>query len=219
MNLWLTPTSVRDAVGLGSTGGRYSDDSIGSNIRAAQTLIERQAQRQFEQQDGVTKVFSTEGRASMAIPDLRTVTSATSQGIALVADSTYWLIPDAMQTGVYVAIQLRPYAVAGPHNYKSNPEWFDRNLDSPWYWMGGSSGGLPNDLSITGNWGWVDKPFDLLNGVKALAAWLTKRYDAVLAGAMQEPATGAIYDYTQWPPEAQNVISTYRRGEMAAIIR
>ena len=53
--------------------------------------------------------------------------------------------------------------------------------------------------------------------VKALAAWYTKRADALLAGAVANPE-GAILDYSQLPQEVQSVIRTYRRGEQAALI-
>jgi hypothetical protein len=61
---------VRDYLNLEGTTGRY-DDLIGSNIRAAASFIERETMRQFENRSRDFP-FTTEGRASMSIPDLRT---------------------------------------------------------------------------------------------------------------------------------------------------
>lgn len=204
MNLWLTPADLRAYMGWDQTTGRYADAPLGSNIRSAQGLLERQTGRQFDVQTGTTKVLTSHGRSVVSIPDLRTATSITLQGAALEADSTYWLLPDSRHSGVYVNLQLRPFG----GDFRGNPEWFDRNLDQPWYAPGA---GLPNDLSITGDWGWTDKPDELLIGVKALAAWLTKRADAVLAGGVVDQS-GNVFDYTQWPTEAQAARKVFLRG-------
>lgn len=205
MNLWLTPADLRVYLGTAQVDGKYADSPLGSNIRAAQGFLERQTGRQFDVQTATTKTFTSNGAAVVSIPDLRSATSISLQGTALVSSETYWLLPDTRHSGVYVNVQLRAFG----SDWRGNPQWFDRNLDHPRYLAGT---GLPNDLSITGDWGWLSKPDDLLIGVKALAAWLTKRADAVLAGAMQD-ATGSVFDYSQWPPEAQAARRTYLRGE------
>lgn len=210
MNLWLTAADLRDYLGTSQTTGRYADAPLGSNIRAAQGFLERQTGRQFDVQTGVTKTLSSDGRAVVSIPDLRTATSVTLQGAALVANESYWLLPDARFSGVSVNLQLRAFG----GDYRSNPEWFDRNLDQPWYAPGV---GLPNDLVIVGDWGWTSKPDELLIGVKALAAWLTKRADAVLAGGVVDQS-GNVFDYSQWPAEAQAARKLFLRGEQLVSI-
>ncbi len=216
MNQWITAADVRTFAGIEGTAGRYSDAVLGSNIQTAQALLQRRAHRLFALETAVAKTFSTEGRAQLAIPDLRSATSVTKDGTALVSGESYWLIEDARQSGVYVAIQLRVFGQGrqGPW-WLGNPDWFDRGLDLPPH--GWSQSGEPNDLVITGNWGWDPLPYDVLHGVKAMAAWLTKRGDAVLAGAVQTP-DGSVLDYSQWPPEAQAVIREYGRGTVAVII-
>lgn len=209
MNLWLTPSDLRSYLATDQNSGRYSDAMLGSNIRAAQGFLERQTGRRFDTGTGSISL-STDGKAIVSIPDLRSVTSVTLQDAALTANETYWLLPDAKHSGVYVNLQLRPFG----NDYRSSPQWFDRNLDQPWY----RGGGLPNDLTITSSeWGWADKPDELLIGVKALAAWLTKRADAVLAGGIIDQ-TGNVFDYSQWPAEAQAARRTFLRGpQMEAI--
>ncbi len=211
MNLWITPADIRQYVDTGATTGRYSDSALGSNIRAAQGMIERETGRQFDTQTGVTKTLNSNGQAVVSIPDLRSATGVTLQDSALDSNQTYWLLPDVRHSGVYVAVQLRSYG----SDYRANPQWFDRNLDS-WWWRDGGYG-LPNDLTITGDWGWTEKPMDLVIGVRALAAWLSKRADALLAGAVQNP-DGSILDYSNWPDEARSAVRLYKRGvQMVAV--
>lgn len=211
MSLWIAAADLRAYLGTSESTGRYADAPLGSNIRAAQGLLEAATGRQFEVQAATTKVFTTNGGAVVAIPDLSAASSVTLQGAALVADETYWLHPDSRQSGVHVAVQVRPFG----GSYVANPEWFDRGLDLGWRERVATS--LPNDLSIAGTWGWASKPDPLLMGVKALAAWMTKRADAVLAGAVQLP-DGSLMDYSRWPEEARAAVDLYRRGTQATAV-
>lgn len=212
MSLWISAQDVRDFAEVDYTTGRYSDAALGSNIQAAQAFLERATSRQFEVQAATTKTFTSNGLAVVSIPDLTSATSVTLQGATLVADASYWLLPDVRNSGVYVAVQLRPFGSLRP-GYLANPEWFDRGLDLP----GGSTSSLPNDLAVTGTWGWASKPYDVLAGVKAYATWLAKRGDAVLAGAVQDPS-GAVLDYSLVPIEMQAAITSYRRGSQAVAV-
>lgn len=212
MNQFITAADVRTFANISGTSGRYSDGSIGSNIIAAQGFIQRETARLFEQRDATALTFTTEGRASISIPDIRTVSSVVWDGSTLTADESYWLLPDAKRSGIYVGLQLRLYRTSGKWYY-SNPEWWDRGLD----WARGDLGSEPNDLVVTGDWGWGDLPYDVLHAVKVLAAWYTKRADAVLANAVQGP-DGAILDYSVLPPEVTDCIRTYRRGTQAVSV-
>lgn len=215
MSQWVTAADVRTFGNITGNTGRYSDLAIGSNILTAQGMLERETGRQFDPQTGVTKTFSTDGQASVAIPDLRTATSVASHGAALTASSGYWLVPDARYSGVYVGVQLRTYSRSDgdPRWWLANPEWFDRNLDRYPY----GRGTTPDDLAITGDWGWQPHAYDVLHAVKVWAAWLTKRADALLANAVQNP-DGSILDYSAIPEEVVTVIRTYRRGAQAVAV-
>lgn len=211
MNQWISAANVRTYANLDGTAGRYSDAAIGSNIRAAQTMIEQRTGRTFESSSG-TRYFTTENRAAIAIPDLRGVTAVTLNGTALTANETYWLLPDPRWSSIYSAIQFRPFGRSRERWYLSVPDWFDRGLDSSLTY-GTSS--LPNDLAVSSTtWGWDPVPDDVLHAVKVLAAWITKRSDALLGNAVQTP-DGTVLDYSQMPPEVAAVISTYRAGEQA----
>lgn len=211
MNQWITAADVRTFANLSGTTGRYADAALNSNILVAQHYIQREAGRLFETRTAATLHFTTEGRAQLALPDLRSATSVVHDGATLTANESYWLIPDAKQSGVYVAIQLRVFQREGAWYY-SNPEWWDRGLD--WRQPLTSE---PNDLVITGDWGWDPVPYDVLHAVKVMAAWYTKRADALLANAVANPE-GAILDYSQVPPEVTAVIRAYMRGEQATLV-
>lgn len=205
--------AVRDYMGLNASNSKYSDATIGSNIRAAQSLIERRTGRSFELATA-TKLFTTEGKPLVSIPGLKEATSVTLNGSALTADSTYWLLPDAQQTKVYTAIQFRgfDYTSGGPSNwYLGIPDWWDRGLDLPGPVSPGGRGSLPNDLSITGTWGYspADLPEEAIHAVVVLAGWMTKRPDAILSGAVQTP-DGGTFVMDAFPVEVQNFITAWR---------
>src|SRR5512139_3983792 len=98
-----TVLQVREYIDLNAvaSSSKYTDSTIGSNIRAAGAWLERRTGRVFGNQAATTRKFTTHQKASLTIPGLRTATSVTLDGVALVADETYWLLPDAQQTGLY----------------------------------------------------------------------------------------------------------------------
>jgi hypothetical protein len=212
----VTATSVREYLGLNAVSGesKYSDTTIGSNIRAATWALARATGRVFVDETA-TKKFTTNGAAYLTIPGLRTASSISLQGTALTADSTYYLVPDVQQTGVYTGIQFRAFGTGrgGPW-YLSNPEWFDRNLDRYPYGPWGGSMSLPNDLTIAGSWGYASHdstPEPYLHAVKVLAAYYTKRPDALLSGAISTDQ-GSIFDLSRFPVEVRAFIEEWKVG-------
>jgi hypothetical protein len=110
-----------------------------------------------------------------------------------------------MATDIYIAIQLRVFRQwnAGPRPWLSNPQWFDRDLDSP-YFPGNYGGGwtyssLPNDLVIVGDGGYADAslPEPIRQATKVLASFYTMRPASILADVAQ----GGVLNYSQMPPE------------------
>lgn len=205
--------AVRDYTNLLASGtdSRYTDKTIGSNIRAASEFLQRWTHRQFENQTATTKVFTTHGRQAIAIPGLRTATSVTRAGATLEADSSFWLIPDVQQTGIYTAVQFGAFGTrSGGPWWLSSPEWFDRNYDHPRF-AGSSMTSLPNDLSITGDWGYIaaNYPETLLHTTKVLAAFFTKRPDALLSGVIATPE-GGTFDLSFLPIEVQKFVEEWK---------
>lgn len=211
MGLWISAADVRTFANLDGTSGRYSDAAIGSNILAAQTLIEQRTGRTFDAGTG-TRYFTTENRAALTIPDLRSVVSVTLNGEQLVNGETYWLLPAPRWPGIYTGIQFRAFGRSRGAWYLGIPDWWDRGLDlSSQY----ETTSLPNDLAIDSNgWGWDPPPADIRHAVKVLAAWMTKRADALLGNAVAMP-DGSVIDYGEMPPEVNAVLATYRGGEQA----
>lgn len=209
-----TEEAVRDILDLNASGAsRFSAGTIASNIRASAYFLERATGRIFRDESSLTLKFTTNGQGSVYLPGLRVGSSVSLNGSSLTADSSYWLTPDAMQTGVYTGITFHPFGTA---DYRSNPEWFDRNLDSP-YWRGLSQSrrSIPNDLSIAGSWGYAtaDLPEPVRDANTRHAAWLTLRSDALLSGA-RVTDTG-IFDLSNLPIEVQNFISSWKSGSQA----
>ncbi len=219
---FVTAASVREYLGLNSPSvpavsgeSKYTDSTIGSNIRAASWTLERATGRILGARTATLK-FTTNGAAYVALPGLRSATSVTLQSTTLDADATYYLIPDAQQSGVYTGIQFRAFGSGrggGPW-WLSNPEWFDRNLDSPLY--PGNRGGatsLPNDLVIPGDWGYTDAdlPEPVRHATKVLAAYYTKRPDAILSGGITTP-DGNSFDLSALPVEVQAFVKDWRIG-------
>lgn len=219
--MFVSVQEVRDYLSLNAPGtdSKYSDATISSNIRSAGWTLEQACGRYFGQQT-LTLKFSTDGRAQMAIPGLATPTTVTLQGTTLVQDTTYWLLPDDQQTGVFTGIQFRAFRRPGTSRewYKGNPEWFDRDLDSPWYPGNyGLGGTLPNDLIITGTWGYATIPDPVLLATKALAAWYTLRPDALLSGFRFTP-DGNAFDLSKYPAEVFQFINDWKGGEQAVLV-
>mgnify|MGYP006921401355 CR=1 FL=1 len=206
-----TVLQVREYMDLNAVGSssKYSDSTIGSNIRAAGAWMERRTGRIFGNQAQTTKKFTTNGKPSIMLPGLRTATTVTLDGTALVADESYWLLADGQQTGLYTGIQFRAWGQSGAPWYLGVPDWWDRGLDMPGQPGGGS---LPNDLVILGDWGYVDDatmPEEVRHVSKVLAAYFTKRPDAILGGALATPE-GGVVDLSSFPIEVQSFVAEYR---------
>lgn len=217
---FVTAEQLRTYMGLeADSTSRYSDGTLGSNIRAASNWLERRTNRWLWNRPGITLTLTTNGKASLQIPGLRTVTSVTRSGSTLDVDSGYWLIPDERQTGLYTALALR--GTGRGDSYLANPQWFDRNLDHPYWRSGpGGSGSLPNDLVIVGDWGFLDAsttPEEVLHVTKVLAGYFTRRPDAVLSGALTTEFDGS-FDLANLPVEVQAFVTAWSLRPMASAV-
>lgn len=223
---FLVAADVRGYLQQESTSGRFSDAQLGSNIASATAFLQRETGRQFLKQSATAKTFTTLNRAIMFIPDLQSVSGATKAGAAIVSGTDFDLLPDRMSTGIYTGIQFRvPYGGGYGAWYKSDPLWWDKNLDRPNY-AGGTGYGYssePNDLVITGDWGYDDTdgaiplPFDAQHAIKVLAAFYTMRPQSVLAGAQVTPE-GALLSYRELPMEVRMFVDAWRLGEQASVV-
>ena len=211
----ITPQNVRDYLQATGTTGQWSNALIGSNIATARGNLQRWTGRQFEPQGSntaVTKRFTTHGAAVVTLPGLMRADSVSLQETPLDADTTYWLIPDKLQSGTSTAIQIRAFG----SDYRGNPHWYDRNLDH-WLYRGRTST-LPNDLEITGFWGHEPPPTEYLIAWTILAAWYTLRSDALFSNVRVTPG-GNTFDLSELPAEVQQFVDTVSlyKGEAVAI--
>lgn len=229
MTLLVAASAVREYLNLNSTPStqQYSDATIASNILAAQSMLERATSRWFVDRPATTYTATSLNRASFLLPGFRTVTGATRDGTDLTVavdggTGTFYLIRDALQTGVYTGLALRPYNSYRPGPWwLSDPSWFDRNLDSPWF--PGNYGGanyrtsIPNDIVVSGDGGYATDsvPDAALHAIKVLAAFYTMRPASLLADVAITPA-GGVVNYSQIPGEVQTFIAQWQIGEQWA---
>jgi hypothetical protein len=231
--LLVSTSAVREYLALNATGStsQYSEATMSSNILAAQSMLEKATGRWLVDRGTTTFIATSMNRPSLIIPGFRSVTGVTQSGTALTIanpattnDGTVWLQGDSMGSGVYTGLQFRPYNTdrAGPW-WLSNPQWFDRNLDSPWY--PGNYGGngwytsAPTDVVVTGLGGYSldDVPYAVLHAVKVLAGFYTMRPASLLADVAITPA-GGVVNYSQLPSEVQTFISQWSLGEQWATV-
>lgn len=204
MASFVTPDNVRDYLVVDGSVAQWSNSVIGSNITAASGNLQRWTNRQFEPQGSnstLTKKFTTHGRQYLPIPDVRLVEAVRLNGAELVENQTYWLVPDRHQTGVHIGIEL-----PAQRNLHRSAEWFDRNYDSPWF----RSERRPNDLEIDSTqWGHVPYPAELIHATVVLAAFYTKRPDAVLGGVALTTQGNEI-DLSQLPREVADFVRDWK---------
>ena len=210
----------------GADSSRYSDDVIGGHIVDATVFLERATGRFLCDRPGSTLYFTTLLAAQVKIPGLRSATSVTWGGSLQNAqpNGSYWLIPDPLQTGVFVRIAFRAYrADNGRAWWYADSLWFDKALDSPFY-PGNYGGGyaytsMPNDLVIIGDWGYApgQEPGDILRPLTALAAFDTMRPVSIMAD-VAITSSGGVINYSQLPPEVRDFVSAWRTGVQAVSV-
>lgn len=221
----VTIAAVLEYMALNSPGStsQYSQGTVGSNIRSAAASLEKATNRWFMDRPGVTLTLTSNGRAQLYIPGFRTITSVNMQTAPLLANGSYWALPDAQNSGIYTGLQLRAFTSQSrdpSRPWLANPNWFDQNMDSPWYpgnWGGGGGlASMPNDLVIVGDGGYADAnlPEAFLDAVKIWAAFKTMRPASLLADVAITPQ-GGIVNYSTLPPEVSGFIAEWKIGEQA----
>jgi len=237
VNYIVTPAQVRACLELNSpsTSSRYSDETIGSNIKAAQSDLEAATHRFLYDHPNVTWATTTMLQAQVALPGFRSIASATWGGatlsVALPGDgntspSAWGLweaapgIPDDQR--LVVGLQFRAWRVDNDMPwYLADRLWWDKALDSPFY-PGNYGGGyawtsMPNDLVIVGDGGYEagNEPEAVKDVVKIYAAWKTMRPSGLLGGIAVTPQ-GNTVDYTNLPAEVVDFIADWKIGPQVA---
>lgn len=209
MSQFATAAELRDFVEVTGTTGQKSNTNLDLILQSSSDWLERTTGRVITASASNTaRTFSTNGAAHLVIPDLRTVTTVTLQDATLTADASYWLLASRQAPDIYTGIHVRPWG-QGRYSYLSNPEWFDRNLDSP---LARYYNTLPNDLVITGLWGWFAVPAQWKLATLVLGAYHYHHADALFAAARQTPE-GNVLDLSRYPVEVQQLVTEWRLGE------
>ncbi len=200
-----------------------STEQIESNILAAQEVLERATRRWFVNRPATTYTATTMLRAIVPVPGFRAFTSVSAYGSALVVNQAVWPLPDAQNSGIYTALQFRPFRGDLHEWWIANPQWWDAALDNPFY-PGNYGGGyawtsLPNDMVVVGDGGYApgSEPFSWLLAVKQLAAFYTLQPAALLAATIVTPQGGVI-SYADLPDTVVNFINSWRTGQQAVSV-
>lgn len=231
----VTPAEVLRYLQLNPIGptSQYDEGTIGSNVLAAQNDLEFAIGRFLLPRtfaDDAPWATTTMNQAQVPIWGFRSFSRVTWGGTVMTvglpgdgSSPSCWAIPDAQQTGQFIALQFRAWRVDNNRPwYLSDPLWWDKALDSPFYpgnWGGGYAfSSLPNDLLISGEAGFAEGtlPFGALHAVKVLAAFYTQRPASILADVAITPQ-GGVVTYSQMPAEVQNFIKAWRHGGAQAV--
>lgn len=237
MNYIVTAEQVRDYIELNSPGtsSRYSDQTIGSNILAAQEYLERETRRYLADHPGVTWAATTLNQAQVPIPGFRSFDSITWGQVALTLSTPDAPNPNASVWGLWepsegltdservvVALQFRPWRVDNDRPwYFADSRWWDKGLDNPFYpgnWGGGYAWtSMPNDLIVVGDGGYAagEEPFAVRHAVKVLASWYTMRPASIFGNVAMTPGQGGI-QYGDLPPEVYEFIAIWKHGQQVA---
>lgn len=239
MNLIVTAEQVRAYLTLNQVAGssRYTDETINSNIRAAQGFLERETRRFLYDHPGVTWATTTMLQAQVAIPGFRTFDSITWGNSTMTLSTPTVQNPNASVWGLMepsegipddqrliVALQFRPWRVDNDRPwYYADSQWWDKGLDSPFY-PGNYGGGfawtsMPNDLVIVGDGGYTpgSEPDAVMQAVKVLASWYTMRPASIFADVAATPGGGTL-QYQELPPEVAQFIATWKAAAQAVSV-
>lgn len=235
------PQDIRDYLELADPGSgppsgksRYEDAMLYGHIAAANSYLEHMTHRYLADHGQVLWATTTLLRAQMAIPGFRsfdTVTWGPVGGtvvfnVSVPGDGTsgpLYAIQDELSTGVYIAIQQRPWRVDNETWYLAMFDWFGRAADSPFF-PGNLGGGyawtsMPNDLQILGKGGWLagSAPDAYRHALLILASFYTKRGTSILAD-VAITAGGGIMKYSRMPDEAREFIDAWKLGEQVVSV-
>jgi hypothetical protein len=232
----VSPSDVRQYLilndpGTNGSNSRWTDAALTNNILAATDFLEHETHRWLDDHLAATWAATTLLRAQVALPGFRKFTTTTWGGVQLTVgipgdgntSPSAWAIPDDLNTGTYTALQFRAWRVDNQDWWKSDPNWWDKSLDSP-YFPGNMGGGyawtsMPNDLVIVGDGGyaWPGGPAVVRQAILILSAFYTKRSTSLLAD-VAITASGGVIKYSKLPNEVERFIKQWRVGVQAVSV-
>lgn len=199
-----TRSDLKAYLGLTTT----SDDAlIDQLLPIGLGLAERDTGRTFASGSNVTRTYSSNGDAVIAIHDRPTDDPSrviTWQGATLTEGTNAWFLPDRRDSNISTSLQIRQFDTGRPDWYKADPQWWDKNLDRGRYPMG-----MPLDISITGIIGHPFPRNEVSGAILILDAFLYWRAKSGASGSAYT-TTGDEILLVQTPPEYQDFVRNWR---------
>lgn len=199
-----TRSDLKTYLGLTGTG---DDGLIDQLLPIGLAMAERDTGRVFASGSNTSRTYSSNGQTLVAIHD-RPVSdpsrTVTWQGATLTEGTNVWFLADRRDPNITTAVQLRPFDTGRPDWYKSDPAWWDKNLDVL-RWPAGS----PNDLVISGIIGHPFPRDEVSGAILILDAYLYWRAKSGATGAAYS-ATGETVSLAETPPEYRDFVRTWK---------
>jgi hypothetical protein len=173
---------IKTYLGITGTG---DDTLISSCLLSAVAQAEADTGRRFAYASNTVQTWSSDGQTLVRIYDVprtdatRTITLS---GVTLTEGTNAWLLPDRRNSDVSTTLQLFAFDRTGDW-YKSDPQWWDKNLDS----LFGRYGTDPLDVRVSGFIGHPTWRDDVTEQVKFLTAWFYWRAKSGASGVIQLP--------------------------------
>lgn len=201
------PPSLSDLKAYLGITGSSEDTRLTVALASGIAQMESDTGRRFAAASNTSIPYSTNGEVLVSILDVpRSDPSrvVTWNGVALVENSTYWLLPDRRNPDISTQLQIGLFTDR-PDAYKADPNWWDKNLDRFW----NRRSGLPNDLTVQGI---VGHPFwrnDVTEQALFLGAWFFWRAKSGASGVVQLPS-GEEVDLGSQPIASPDFVRNWR---------
>jgi hypothetical protein len=191
---------------LGITG--TSDDGLLASCASnASAIAAADTSRVFAVSSNVTRRYSTDGQTALTVHD-RPYNDATR-----VVSGSAWRSCRTRTTGSCPTAATPTSARSsscGPSTWASRPGTRPIPCGGTRTSTGGAgSGGVPNDLVVTGTEGHPVLPDDVRQAVTELAGWLYYRAKAGTSGFAATP-NGQQVDLAEYPPTYQRFVTHWR---------
>jgi hypothetical protein len=200
-----TLSDLKTSIGLTGSG----DDAIlATCLDAALAQAQRDTGRTFAYSSNNVRDYSTDGQFIVQVADMPKTDATrvvTLTGVTLTEGQTYWLLPDRRNPDISTTIQLAAFDRTRQDWFKSDPQWWDKNLDNFWR----RYGAMPLDLRISSFLGHPVWSSDIFEQVIFLATWFYWRKKSGASGVIQTP-TGEEIDLGAEPVSSPVFVRNWR---------
>jgi hypothetical protein len=198
---------------LGLTGTQ-DDVLLASSITSGFAQAERDTGRTFAYSSNNVRDYSTDAGFVVQVADMPRVDASrvvTLLGVTLTETTSaanpggYWTLPDRRNPDVSTTIQLLPFDRNRNDWFKSDPQWWDKNLDTFWKRFGS----VPLDLRVSGQLGHPTLQADVTQQITFLSAWFYWRAKSGASGVITTP-TGEQIDLGAEPVSSPVFVRNWR---------